>query len=134
MTSQIAAAGRPTEYTTEIATSICERLADGESLRAICADPAMPEKATVRGWLARYPEFRDEYASALEAQAEDLAWEVLEIVDDAKGDYVERVRANGKVVTVFDPANLARCRLRCDVRWWVVERLAPKGLGEAEPE
>ena len=69
-----------------------------------------------------------------QALAEDLAHEVIEIVDDARGDYVEKVRANGRVVTVFDPDNLARCRLRCDVRWWVVERLAPKGLRFSKQE
>jgi hypothetical protein len=39
--------GRSPGYTTEIAETICNRLVDGESLRAICADPAMPSKATV---------------------------------------------------------------------------------------
>ena len=132
--SKIGAAGRPADYTDDIGLTICGRLVAGESLRAICADPAMPDKATVLDWFARYPEFRGQYESALEALAEDLAHEVIEIIDDARGDYVEKVRANGRVVTVFDPDNLARCRLRCDVRWWVVERLAPKGLRFSKQE
>jgi hypothetical protein len=32
---------RTSGYDAEIAQTICERLVDGESLRAICADPAM---------------------------------------------------------------------------------------------
>ena len=36
--SQIAGKGRPTEYTEEIGDTICERIADGERLRTICAD------------------------------------------------------------------------------------------------
>jgi hypothetical protein len=40
-------------YDVEIAETICERLVNGESLRAICADPAMPARATVFRWLAR---------------------------------------------------------------------------------
>jgi Bacteriophage Sf6, terminase small subunit-like len=131
--SKIAGGGRPAQYTTEIAMAICERLCDGETLRAVCADPGMPDKATVRDWLARYPEFRKKYESALQGRAEDLAWEVIEIVDDSKGDYVEKVR-NGKVVTVFDRYNRARRRLRCDVRRWVVERLAPNGFSWVEPK
>jgi len=132
--SKIGAAGRPADYTDDIGLTICGRLVAGESLRAICADPAIPDKATVLDWFARYPEFRGQYESALEALAEDLAHEVIEIIDDARGDYVEKVRANGRVVTGFDPDNLARCRLRCDVRWWVVERLAPKGLRFSKQE
>lgn len=124
--SNIGTTGRPADYTDDIGLTICCRLVAGESLRAICADPAMPNKATVLDWFARHPEFREQYESALEAQAEDLADEIIEIIDDARGDYVEKVRANGRVVTVFDPDNLARCCLRWDVRRWVVERLVPK--------
>ena len=45
-------------YDREIAETICDRLVNGESLRAICADPAMPGKATVFRWLASNQEFR----------------------------------------------------------------------------
>ena len=45
--------GRSFGYSTEIAETICDRLVNGESLRTICADPAMPAKATVCRWLAR---------------------------------------------------------------------------------
>ena len=34
--------GRPSLYTEALAAKICRRLAEGESLRAICADKAMP--------------------------------------------------------------------------------------------
>ena len=44
--------GRPSAYTSEIAETICERLMDGESLRAICASAGMPDKATVFRWIA----------------------------------------------------------------------------------
>ncbi len=44
--------GRPSRYTPELAAKICRRLAKGETLRAICRDPAMPDKATVLRWLA----------------------------------------------------------------------------------
>ena len=42
--------GRPSVYTPQLADEICERLAAGESLRAICADPHMPDKHRVREW------------------------------------------------------------------------------------
>ena len=52
------------DYSAEIAMTICSRLINRESLRAICADPAMPAKATVCRWLARNAKFRDQYALA----------------------------------------------------------------------
>jgi hypothetical protein len=39
--------GRSSGYDAEIAETIFNRLVNRESLRAICADPAMPAKATV---------------------------------------------------------------------------------------
>ncbi len=42
--------GRPTRYTPKVAADICTRLAEGESLRAICKDDAMPGLRTVMGW------------------------------------------------------------------------------------
>ena len=72
----------PFEYSDEIAMTICSRLINGESLRAICADPAMPAKATVCRWLARNAKFRDQYAFARDLQAERFADAMLKIVED----------------------------------------------------
>ncbi len=56
--------GRPSLYTEALAARICKRLADGEPLRSICRDKAMPDKATVLRWLADKAkiDFRDQYA------------------------------------------------------------------------
>jgi hypothetical protein len=78
--------GRPSDYYAEIAMTICDRLAEGESLRAICADAGMPDKATVLRWMGRHKEFRDQYAWAREAQADDILEEILEIADDSSRD------------------------------------------------
>jgi Bacteriophage Sf6, terminase small subunit-like len=53
---------RPVEYTPELAKTICDRLANYETLREICADPAMPDRESVVRWLAQHVEFRDDYA------------------------------------------------------------------------
>jgi hypothetical protein len=53
--------GRPSNYNSEVAWAICDRLVDGESLRRICSDAGMPGKATVFRWIARHKEFRDRY-------------------------------------------------------------------------
>ena len=66
--------GRTSGYDVEIAEKICERLVNGESLRAICADPAMPGRATVFRWLARNQEFRRSYALARQCTLKTSPW------------------------------------------------------------
>ena len=50
---------------------------------------------------------------------------LLQIVDDCSGDWVEKVRWDGKVVTVRDPKQLAICQLRSDIRCWVADQRWP---------
>jgi hypothetical protein len=128
--SQTASKGRPTEYTEEIGDTICDRIVDGESLRTICADAGMPDKATVLGWISSHGKFRDEYEIAREFPVQALLDETIEIVDDPSGYLVERVQANGRVVVVWDRKQLPRCLLRIEVRMWVVDQLPPLKLEE----
>lgn len=118
--------GRPSKFTTNLADVICEKIADGKSLRAICSDDSMPSKAAVFRWLATNPEFRDQYARAREAQADALADEILDIADDGANDsYTDE---NG--VTRTDHDVIARSRLRVDARKWIASKLKPKVYGD----
>jgi len=121
--------GRPSDYSAEIADTICDRLAGGESLRAICADAGMPDRATVSRWLARYEEFRDLYGFARECQAECLVDEILKIARDSSRDYVEKRLPDGKMVRVVDHENIARARLRINALKWIAARMAPRKYG-----
>jgi hypothetical protein len=121
--------GRPSDYSAEIAETICGRLVDGESLRAICADPAMPARATVFRWLARNQEFRRSYALARQCHAEDFAFETLAIANDSSRDYVKTTGVDGKVTWVFDKENFARQRLRIKARKMILARMAPRKYG-----
>jgi len=121
--------GRPSDYSAEIADTICDRLAGGESLRAICADAGMPDRATVSRWLARYEEFRDLYGFARECQAECLVDEILKIARDSSRDYVEKRLPDGKVVRVVDHENIALSRIRINALKWMVARMAPRKYG-----
>jgi hypothetical protein len=57
--------GRPGIYSDELAAEICERLASGESLAAICRDERMPSRKVVHEWIADDRDgFRDKYARA----------------------------------------------------------------------
>lgn len=128
--------GRPTDYSAEYCDAICERLADGESLRAICSDDEMPNRATVFRWLNKYKEFSDQYARAREEQAEALADDLVDIADeqctmvraDKHGTKADDDEGNTEVV--FDATAVARNRLRIDARKWVAAKLKPKKYGD----
>jgi len=115
-----------TTYTPEIGDKICERLADGESLRKICASDDMPNKATVFRWLAGNATFRDQYACAREVQADTLADEIVDIADDGSNDYMETEQGGVK----YDGDAVARSKLRVDARKWVASKLKPKVYGD----
>jgi hypothetical protein len=89
--------GRPSDYSFQVAISICARLAEGKSLRAICSEAGMPGRATVSRWIARHKEFRDEYTLACELRAEDLADEMIEIVDDSSFGWKKSGRMGGRL-------------------------------------
>lgn len=118
---------RPTDYKHSLADAICERIADGESLRAICLDDEMPAKATVFRWLNLYDEFKDQYARAREEQAETLADDIVSIADEATTVVKEH---DGLTEVVFDNTAVARNRLRVEARKWVASKLKPKKYGD----
>ncbi len=120
--------GRPSLYTEALATKICRRLAEGESLRAICADKAMPAISTVMGWLfdGNHDEFLEQYARAREAQAEVRADEIVDIADDDTNDFT--ADKDGK--RVADHEHIQRSRLRVDARKWIAAKLLPKRYGD----
>lgn len=65
--------GRPSSYTQEIGDLICHRMAEGESLREICKDEALPSRITVIRWKNDNEVFRDQYARARQDQADSYA-------------------------------------------------------------
>ena len=85
-------AGRPSSFNSEIADHICERIANGESLRAICAKSGMPSQSMVFRWLAsddeQYATFRENYARARKTQADALADEMLDAARRKSKDQV----------------------------------------------
>ena len=127
-TSKKRKAGRPSLYTDQLAAKICRRLAEGETLRAICRDGAMPDKSTVLRWLGDKTkiEFRDQYAHARDMQADALFDEALEIADDAAGDW--STDKDGK--KVLDHEHVQRSRLPVDTRKWAAGKMAPKRYGD----
>lgn len=123
------AGGRVSEFTQETADEICQRIADGESLRSICAGDAMPATSTVFKWLNEQPVFSEQYARAREAQADTLFDEMLDIADDARNDWMER-RGEDDAGWVANGEHIQRSKLRLDARKWMAGKLQPKKYGE----
>jgi len=103
--------GRPTTYSAEIADEICRRLAEGETLRAICRELDIPA-STVLEWVRDDRDgFSERYARARELGYEVMADEIIEIADRGSGDW-------------------QRDRLRVDARKWLLAKALPKRYGD----
>lgn len=126
-------AGRPSVFSQEIANSILERIADGESLRSICCDEGMPAKSTVFGWLAdsAYEDFRTKYTLAREVQADSLVDEMTDIADDGTNDWMGKKSNDGDVIGWQENGEaLRRSALRISARQWIAAKLRPKKYGD----
>lgn len=124
---------RPSSFTQEQADEICRRLAEGESLRKICADESMPQKRTVLGWLDEREDFRTQYARARAEQADHFAEEIVEIADEDPVSVFDTEKGEGGQeveVQRVDSAAVAHQRLRIDARKWFASKVAPKKYGE----
>lgn len=122
---------RQSDYTDALASEICGRLVDGESLRSICADDRMPDKSTVFRWLDKHEAFRDQYARARRFQAETYADETIDIADDAGNDWMERNDPDNPGWQ-FNGEAVARARLRVDARKWAAGKLDPKKYSDKQ--
>jgi hypothetical protein len=108
-------AGRPSAYTPELGAAICSALADGKSLREICASDNMPPEATARRWswnaAQSSSEFVAHYARSRDLGLDVIAEQMLDIAD-----------------TIAEDANSRRVRV--DARKWYLSKLAPKRYGD----
>lgn len=116
-------AGRPTKCTQSIVDTISRRLADGESLRSICLDDAMPEKATVLLWVVTGRKidgtdclFSDQYARARDAAGYSHADEALALRHEIR---------SGEL----DPQS---AKVMLDALKWGAERMSPKNHSQRQ--
>lgn len=92
-------------FSQELFDRICARIASGgdeNSLRKICAEKGMPDKATVIAWSKRTPELRAQYDKAFLDRRDTYFDELIDIAD-----------------TETDPQ---RARNRMDARKWAWAR------------
>jgi hypothetical protein len=109
------------KFSQEIFDEICEKIANGESLRKICKNDKMPNLTSVWKWLNNDEELSKQYARAREEQAEYYADEITEICDAEIP-----VDAFGKI----DAGAVNQARLKIDSRKWIASKLKPKRFGD----
>lgn len=124
--------GRPSIFTPELAERLCQRIAEGRSLRKACGLPDMPSKRTVLRWLAAqdptppvvdgaiprpgpFDAFRAQYARACAIRGE------------ARGDEIDDYKAQLLAGTLKADA----ARVLIDATKWQASKEAPKKYGEA---
>ncbi len=118
---------RSIEYDQAVADAICERIAQGKSLRSILRDDdSLPVASTIFKWLGINKDFADQYTRAREAQADALFDEILEIADNGVNDTYTDEQGNVRT----DQDVIARSRLRVDSRKWMAGKLRPKVYGD----
>lgn len=103
---------RPSIYTEEIADEICERLANGEFLVAICADDHMPHRTTVFRWERESPDFATRCAHARVYQGD---W------------HAHRVRVTADQCT---PETAVADRVKISAYEWLASKLDRKRYGD----
>lgn len=106
--------GRPSDYLPEVADDICALIADGESLRSVCKRKGMPNTTKVMRWLRENPDFREQYAKAMESRADAVFEELFDIADDV----------------AEEAAAISKAKLRIDTRKWALSRMSPKKYGD----
>jgi hypothetical protein len=104
--------GRQSEFNQRTADRICAQLAEGKSLRRICARKDMPQKRTVLRWLEEKPDFAAQYARARDEQADGYFDELMDLQQRANAD------------------NAHAIRVRADIIKWACSKLKPKKYGD----
>lgn len=119
-----------------IADKICERIATGEPLRAICRDEGMPSKSQVYNWMDKshadfVPEFAGRFARAREEGYDEIAQSAMDIADDDSRDWEPVRDADGQIIGVkVDGEHVQRSKLRIETRLKLLAKWDPKRYGE----
>lgn len=113
----------------ETADLICERIAEGFTLRQIAKEIGCTS-AAITTWAREDDGFATRYARAMDLRCERMAEEILEISDDGSNDWMEREIAEGVTATVADHEHIQRSKLRVDSRKWLMAKMMPKKYGD----
>ena len=90
-------------YSARLARRICDRVADGESIRGICLDKKKPigvGRTAIRAWLKDKEGFAREMAIAREFHADDLFEELKELEDTPSNTALEAQDKKIKIASI----------------------------------
>lgn len=112
----------PKSITPEIFSKVCERVASGMTVRAVCRMEGMPDRTDVYKAIAISEDYHGQYMRAREAQMIMWEEEIIEIASDSSEDMREDGRINHE--------HIQRSRLRTDVMRWIMSKRLPKLYGD----
>lgn len=121
--------GRHSTYSQEAADAICARIAEGETLRAVCRDEAMPAWRTVYDWMTANGDFAARIAHAREMGGDAISQEILEIADTPLSGVRREVAADGQVKEVHEDM-LGHRKLQVETRLKLLAKWFPKKYGD----
>lgn len=122
-------AGRPSIYSKELADKVCERIAEGASIRTACAPDGMPSISTFFKWIRENQEFAQQYARATEERTEAMSEDILDIADDGSNDLMT-IQKGSQSYEIENKEVTNRSRLRVDTRKWLMSKMKPKKYGD----
>lgn len=130
--------GRPSSFTEDKFTEICERLSTGEPLAQICRDEHMPPLMTVYNWMhtERVNENENEndslstrFARAREAGFDAIALDAFNIANSPFEGVETTTKADGSVETRRADM-LGHRKLQIETRLKLLAKWDPKRYGE----
>ncbi|MCP1969913.1 MULTISPECIES: hypothetical protein [Bradyrhizobium] len=121
---------RPSEFTDEIFTEICDRMANGQGLRKICEDPEMPSRQTFLRWMEKDTGRQSRYQTARESLMDWYAEDIIDIAWDNSKDTIK----DGKGEPKCNHEWINRSRLKVDTLKFLMAKLHPKRYGDKVPE
>lgn len=117
-------------YTYELAEAICNEVANGTSLKAICRVEGMPARSAVMGWMRDHEEFEILYTRAKEWSTEAMADDIMEIADNSSNDFIPDNYMQGHTPGFrVDSEHINRSRLRVETRKYLMAQLKPRKYG-----
>lgn len=117
--------------TEAIVTEILERVMDGQSLRDVCRDAHLPNRATFARWCAEDGALQRRWDVAKTARIHQISADIIAIADSNEGDVERQTMPNGDVMEFDNPNSVGRDRLRVQARQWLLARLDPENFGES---
>lgn len=114
--------GRKTKYNKKLAEDICKDLAEGQSIRQVLKKEGRPCWQTLRNWIHKHPEFKEEY---LKAKADGIEF----TINNAENLLNESLEAS-KSQTKTDLGKTHLIKAALDFAKWKAEKLSPKVYGK----